>query len=257
MMTALYLNILAAVKAAALAPDLAPMWINGHVMIAILSAGILAALLMKLKWGFTRVIGLVLYGVQTFFWGWYSFSFGYWDGAMFMYKPVLWVLAILFPLATFICRPAPAGKGTKLGLRQFSLLVILIALAYLAAVLMVSYWELHLWADVVFFGLPLLYLLLLLLAGHVSVDNLLMGIPAAMVTLLIAISAVRQSTGASIVLSLAIYAVLGIVLIFTLAGLGSVIGDTPTVRGSSTTATNLHYDPLEDIRERNRRNQNN
>ena len=248
----------------ALAPELAQTWMSdSRVLIALLAAGIVAALLVKLKWSFSKVIGYVLYGALAVIWGWYVFSLGYWDGAMFLGKSaspsktliiLKWVFAILFPIMTLICRPAPKKKGVKLRWGQFNMLVVVMCLAYAAALLMVNHWHLNLWADVVFFGLPLLYVLLLLAAAHVTAANLLMGVPAAVVASLVAVAAVRLSTAASIVFAIVIYAVLGIALIATIANLGGLLGldkmpDAPS--GWDHTATKLNYNALDDIRERN------
>lgn len=227
-----------------------------ELLLAMLAAGIVAALLMKLKWVFTRVIGLVLYGVIAVYWGWYVFSSGYWEGALCLDNPLKWALAILFPVVTLICRPA--GKGGKLRLTQFSVLVIVMGLAYLASVLMVNYWQLNLWAGVVFFGLPLLYVLLLLLVARVSVSNLLMGLPAAMVALLVCIGALRQSTAAGIVFTIIVYIVLGVVFIMTVANIGGLFGLDKSLiitTHSGPSATKLNYNPLDDIKERNWKNQ--
>ena len=242
----------------ALAPELVQTWMSDYrVLIALLSAGIIAALLIKLKWSFSKVIGYIIYGALAVIWGWYVFSLGYWDGALFLEKSILkWVLAILFPVVTLICRPEAGKKGVKLRWGQFNMLVTVICLAYLAAVLMINYWHLTLWAGVVFFGLPLLYVLLLLAAARVTLANLLMGVPAAVVASLVAVAAVRLSTAASAVLAIVIYAVLGIAFIATVANLGGLLGldKNPAPQsgsGSSASATKLNYTPLEDIKERN------
>lgn len=249
----------------AMAPELTQAWMsNGMVLLCLLGAGIVAALLIKLKPRFFHIIGAVVFGILAVAWGWYVLACGYWDGGWFLNKSLeesaipcwlFWVAAGLFPLAMLICRPSPEITAQKMRWGQFNMLVILIGLAYAVAILMIRFWQLNTWATVVFVGLPALYVLLLLFA-RVSALTLLMSIPSAIVATLVAASAIRQSMAVSMIFALILDVFLLIIAVITFANIGQVIPDMKTYKTNSTGgAVVTKYDALQDIRDRNWNNE--
>jgi hypothetical protein len=131
-----------------------------------------------------------------------------------------WGLAVLFPVLTMVCRPKPLKKGEKIRVGQFNMLVIVMGMAYGIAFLMIRFWQLNLWATMVFLGLPILYLLTIWLKAKVTPSTVLMSIPSAMVALLVLVSAVRQSMAVSMVLAVVIDIVLLVVIVYTFGKVG-------------------------------------
>ena len=247
---------------AIMVPELDYPWMdNGTVILVLLVAGIIAAPLAKLKWTFPNIIGYVLYGGLAIAWGWYVLARGYWDGGWFLSReaaPSLtdfilrWVVTVLFPLLTLICRPR-LRRGNKIRLGQFNLLVILMGLAYAVALLMIRFWQLNTWATVVFAGLPALYVLLLLFSG-VSAPTLLMSIPSAIVATLVAVSAIRQSMAVSMVFALVLDAALLVLAVVAFAKIGEYIplADLKTSNTSSGGGSSIgKYDARADIQWKN------
>ena len=247
-------------------PGLAHAWMsNSTVVLSLLIIGIVAAPLMLLKSRVTNIIGCILYGLLTIAWGWYVLAMGYWDGTWFLNKATaptttLWAinigLAVLFPILTMICRPKPLNKGNRLRVGQFNMLVIVMGIAYGIAFLMIRFWQLDIWATVVFLGLPICYLLMVWLKAKVTPSMVLMSIPSAMVALLVLVSAVRQSMAVSMILALVIDIVLLVVIVYTFGKVGSFLGldqlftkySTSSSSGGGTAGS---YNVLDDIREKN------
>ena len=251
-------------------PELAHAWMsNSTVMLCLLIIGIVAAPLMLLKSRVTNIIGCILYGLLAIAWGWYVLAMGYWDGTWFLNKATaptttLWAinigLAVLFPILTMICRPKPLKKGEKIRVGQFNMLVIVMGMAYGIALLMIRFWQLDIWATVVFLGLPILYLLTIWLKAKVTPSTVLMSIPSAVVALLVLVFAVRQSMAVSMILALVIDIVLLVVIVYTFGKVGSFLGldqlftkySTSSSSGGSSTSFNV----LDDIREKNTADKN-
>ena len=245
-------------------PGLAHAWMsNSTAMLCLLIAGIVAAPLMLLKSRVTNIIGCILYGLLAIAWGWYVLAMGYWDGTWFLNKATapsttLWAifigLAVLFPFLTMICRPKPLNKGNRLRVGQFNMLVIVMGMAYGIAFLMIRFWQLDIWATLVFLGLPILYLLTIWLKAKVTPSTLLMSIPSAVVALLVLVSAVRQSMAVSMVLAVVIDIVLLVVIVYTFGKVGSFLGLDQLFTKYSTTSSSggssLNYNALDDIREK-------
>ena len=246
-------------------PSLSHPWMgNSTAMLCLLIIGILAALLMKLKYRIPNIIGSIIYGILALVWGWYVLALGYWDGTWFLNKAsatstTMWALnlglAILFPVLTLVCRPNPLKKGQKIRIGQFSMLVIVISMAYGLAILLIRFWQLNVWASVLFLGLPTLYLLVIWLKAKVTPYTLLMSIPAAVVATLVLFSAVRQSMAVSMVLAVVIDIVLLVVIVYTFGKVGSFLGLDQLYDKNSTTSSSggssTSFNALNDIREKN------
>lgn len=247
-------------------PGLAHAWMsNSTAILCLLITGVVAAPLMLLKSRVINIIGSVLYGLLTVAWGWYVLAMGYWEGTWFLNKAstpsitmlaLNWGLAVLFPVLTMVCRPKPLKKGEKIRVGQFNMLVIVMGMAYGIAFLMIRFWQLNLWATMVFLGLPILYLLTIWLKAKVTPSTALMSIPSAMVALLVLVSAVRQSMAVSMILAVVIDIVLLVVIVYTFGKVGSFLGldqlftkySTSSSSGGSTIGS---YNALDDIREKN------
>ena len=225
---------------------------------ALLVAGMVAALLMWYRNYWVNATGIVLNTVLIAAWGWLVCAMGYWEGSWFLARTPeqpLWnwilriALLILYPAICLIFRPGPHGKFARhysSGMRwgQFNLLVIIICLSYLASVLMMHFWERNAWSVVAFAALPVLYMLVLW-GKAVNFSSLFACIPASIVASLTLVGVMRQSIAVSAIFAYIIYGIVLVAVIVAFAKIGSALGldvETKTTGTSSSGGTNTSFD---------------